>query len=507
MSDEPIRKKKAQTPIDSSLTGEFDFGSHMRAAADKKFEEGHSAISLSSHLRLPGISLKGKFVLQYLIGADVLPFNREINLQGKPGEGKSTAGWIISEMIKDNGGFTAIVETEDKTNVSQVEAILGMTKAEIDRKYNVFPRVKSTEAMLTKMTWCMEYFRDNAPRQHPCLLMVDSFSQPTSEKVKDQVKKDGVAATGFKDAQKAKTITDTAKATDDLLNAGPFIKILIHQEKIAIDTSGGNNWGGNAPPPEKSTVGGIGKDFKSSLTFGIEKKKRTNSVMDGSRTLHKWRGIKIGTGLDKRAIPVVIHDRMITPPNSEIPEGEDPVMHRYQKISVDWGYSLIKLFDEIFKGYNNDGISVAELKDITGLGLTGTKAWSSKFGIKQSEAVSWSAMGDFIQGDDEMIAKLQKIMHIDHHMPWDEMLKPRYNAQKKLKNSLLKMEKCKQVHEELKEAKGDRKVIAAVKKKMLAYESIAKKRAETIPPVPFYDPLPSTVVRKKSKPTVRRNNG
>ena len=68
---EPIRKKKAQTtPIDSSLTGEFDLSNHMRAEAEKKFEPGHGAIPLSDHLKLPGISLKGKLVLQYLVAND-----------------------------------------------------------------------------------------------------------------------------------------------------------------------------------------------------------------------------------------------------------------------------------------------------------------------------------------------------------------------------------------------------------------------------------------------------
>jgi hypothetical protein len=504
---EPIRKRKGKAPADlSQYTGEVDMGAELAKNMEKKFEAEHAPGKLSDLLVLPGLSLEGKFVFQYLLGTNVLPFNRQISLQGKPGEGKSTAGWIISEMVCQAGGFTAVVETEDKPNVDQIDAILSqITPEQYSNSYAVMKKNKTTELMLSKMSVAMKTFDETSNREVPGLLLVDSFSQPTSEKTKKQVEKDGVAATGFNDAQKAKVITDTFKAMADQLTKGPFIQILIHQEKTAIDTS--PNWGGNAPAPKASVVGGDGIQFKDSIAIGITKHGREDTVLNGSLQMHKWHGIKMSTGPDRRVVPVYVRDRLVHVPPHLVPEGEDPDTYQVRFIDIDWGHSLMKLIDNIYQGYNKDGISVAKVKEITKLGMTKTKAWSSKFGISQADAVSWSEMGDIIQNDEETVRALQDIMHIGRHEPWEKLIAPRRTARRKLRRTAGKLAYWTEEHVRLKEEKAPKQDIAYAKKRMDTYKKIADIRDENLPDIPYYDAPKTKVVRKPTGPSVRRTSG
>jgi hypothetical protein len=182
-----------------------------------------------------------------------------------------------------------------------------------------------------------------------------------------------------------------------------------------------------------------------------------------------------------------------------VPEGEDPESYRVQHIDFDWGYSLMKLLDNIYQGYNKDGISKDAVKKITGLDMTKTVAWSSKFGIKKEDALSWSEMGNLIQDNDEMIKELQDLMVISRkHIPWQELIKPRKTAVKKLRRTMAKMNYWAEEHATLKQEKAPKEEIAYAKKRADRYSDIANRRYENIPELPYYDPPPKKVARKPS---------
>jgi len=219
------------------------------------------------------------------------------------------------------------------------------------------------------------------------------MSNVTSEDSMQQTQSEGNASTGFTGARNANCWGEFLKQyVPTYISYLPYILVLVNHQKGKIAESAG---GGRESMVDRHTgSGGSHKDFNSSLTIEVSKKSTTMTTYsdpewpNAEKTPVTFLALKTGMGAAHRKCEVNVY--------SYREEGVKIISH-------DWDSALIDLlFGERTK------ISTTLAREVTGIENAGNTAyWCEPLGISKDEAVTKREMGQLLQQDKKMVARLR----------------------------------------------------------------------------------------------------
>lgn len=319
-------------------------------AAVKQF--GSSVTAWSDFLKSTyGVPIYNNLPLQYLVGVDVIPLGRMINVVGPWGVTKSSFSWYIATLFMRMSGIVLFLDGEGKSNESQTQAMVS-TYLELEKlksKWFHHNRADNLDQLLDYNVWYIKKCAEMGGKKTntPILLLNDSLGAITSEEAVDGRLNDEDVK-GFNAARNANKLKEDIQVFSSILRNIPVTGLYINHQKVKVSEGGGGR--PSYMPPIKSETGGEHQRFQYTWILELNQI-RTDKGIENQIPIFKITTKKNATG-PKR-------DRGIEVPYERLWRGSQ--VEGNELLWYDWNAALaMMLVDE--KLFDPD--KVAEVFDI-----------------------------------------------------------------------------------------------------------------------------------------------
>lgn len=364
---------------------------------------GVGSVSMSSHSALVGIAIPS-LAVQWLLGTNVLPLSRMMEITGAPECCKSTFMYEVMRWFLDAGGNVVLFETEAKDNAALRHGVFANDADRISRvtavpvtKYETWVKGVGAAAACYK-----KLFASGTP-QLPVLLCVDSLVAAPTEKMLTEVEKDGHTSADFPRLPKA--LSNDLRTFADMQDGQPFMFSFTNHIKQAINSGLGVQ--------EDYRLGGRGvayhETFSIKLSPAAKESRFTRANVTGRRL--KMSTMKNAIG-PRRDIEIVLYFRTVDNPyyDSESDMSEKYVL----QVDFDWGEVDMRFLASILSG-NRPGFSSekrAALMSLLDLNIvskqnSSTFVWSRVLDIPESDPVSFSEAGRILLNSAPLVRSVQ----------------------------------------------------------------------------------------------------
>jgi len=360
--------------------------------------------------------------MEWLIGANMFPLSKLIQIVGKTGSNKSSLGFEIMRWLSQLDGFGMLFDVENKYNALLAASFLGYPQNESEEVLGVIPCHSCTDWQ-TKLLRRTELFIDtmlkkskNNPKPcgdvFPIGLMVDSVVARLTEKAQDNVLERGYGDKKF--ADEAMSVTYFLKTYMSKLASMPFMLILINHLKLQKIEG--------TFAVEHKKGGGELIGFQEIIELELTKRRafelcatQDDEALDKGGNTIRIACTKNSFGATGREVEVdLVWSRKTV-------EGEVRQLSRWN-----WGATLI----DILQGYKQARAKrkIAELVDINGDPDKG-KYWSKRFKQTKETAVDKATLGNLISRDKTLKRALRRLLGIREYA----VIKPGISFAKQLK--------------------------------------------------------------------------
>jgi RecA/RadA recombinase len=334
---------------------------------------------------------------EYVITQDCFPLGLIFHLCGPPGSLKSALYFEMSRWFMNCGGGSVLQEVETKLSPDFPKSIIG---ADAENTL-VVNRCDSVEDWQQKLQhWVAQLKKDftgtkadpGPGRTVPVLFGVDTIMGKASYETQEKIRGDGYAGRAF--PVEALSINNFLKTFPQDIDQWPFAVVLSNHLKEAQDAQGNK---------VRSTSGGKAVNFQES--FELETRVRKSKIQCSD-----WEG---------RVISLKCYKNSFGPTGREAwtrvlwwDEYNEEKNEYEQKTIWDWGWATTRLLSTV------KGMEAARLKDMNfhiatpKVSDVENKAWSKTLGMKESDAVSWTEMGEMIHRDEDLMRKLRVALGI-----------------------------------------------------------------------------------------------
>jgi len=375
--DAPVKEKPVKTDC---------FQDQLFDAAVKQF--GSAVSGWDDFLKSTyGVPIHNNLPLQYLVGVDVIPLGRMINVVGPWGVTKSSFSWYLATLFMRFSGMVMFLDSEGKSNESQTRAMVS-TYLEMEKMHNKwFHHDKATtlDQLLDFNVWYIKQVSEMGGKaiNTPIMLLNDSLGAITSEEaVEGRMNDEDIK--GFSAARNASKLKEDIQVFASVLRNTPITGLYINHQKKVVDQNGGR---ASYLPALKSETGGEHQRFQYTWILELNQI-RTDKGIENQIPVFKITTKKNATG-PKR-------DKGIEVPYERLWRGEQ--VEGNELLWYDWNASLAMLLtdDKIM-----DLAEVAKVFDIT---CKGNRYSSKELGL---DKVMDREMGAAIHANPELVKRLQ----------------------------------------------------------------------------------------------------
>lgn len=399
-----MAKKKAEVWDDAAIDEYMDA---QRAARAVKAGYMNAAEVTASDigLHLPHLCLR------YLFQRTTYPLERVTILFGPPKGNKSTLLFWFYKLFYNNKGRYLHLETEDKD-----ASLLRLAMTDYDMKAGDGRACESMDTFQAELNNYIDWYKsvcEKGPgRRRPYIIGVDSLTAKMTEdaqKVMD--KNDGVATRRF--ADEARSLSDWFKDIPRKLQGWPLGLIAVNHDKPKP---------GHMPGQViHHTPGGSAPTYYATYRILVVKIK---SLPPNAANWQVNR-IKLSTessslGADRKAIEVELSFRVSGQKNS------DNEALRAQEVTWNWDKATTELLLKLaVDGKGGPGNAV---RDLVGISRVSGGYAAPSLGVKSSEPLSATAMGQLIEKSPELLEQLETALGIHQsrcfslELPFDEQL-------------------------------------------------------------------------------------
>jgi RecA/RadA recombinase len=367
--------------------------------ARKKFGDGAALTGSSSEFNITGIELPA-LCLRYLLNYNILPMSRIIGVAGAPASFKSSFGFEVLRWFMEIGGYTQLVETENKA--ADTKGFMGSFIG-----YGNLPKVKldsvdSIEDAQDRLSFMLSYYKDKCPKRDvPFCIVVDSLTGAPTRELMAMIDKTGHVERHYPACAYLWTFY-LKKLSSDLIGM-PITAIFTNHLKDKLQETSF----AFAEKP-KSKQGGVAQDFHSTHYLYFQ---RISDIRQANRqgALVSIKAEKCGTGPRGRKIEV--------PVLWTFDKGEDgnPV----QRTVWDWHAATARLLV-------SKHISTKE-KEAIDVECASNAYTSKRLGLKN---VSDTEMGQAVFEDKAYLKDICDAMGVGAGRPWESPVKPKTKKKK-----------------------------------------------------------------------------
>lgn len=384
---------------DTALDGLF---SSMRAQGQQELN-GPVSIGTESEANLVGLPLPA-LCLRYLLQSTVLPLSRIFQITGEEGSCKSG---LLYEMMRWHmvyGGGAVLAENEDKDSPELRNGILDYREDWIAR-------------MLVKQTHCLEAWQDvvstfialarkqqdaaDGPgRTIPICFGVDSLMATAPQEEIDLINKEGHASRGF--ALAANLIARYMRTMPERIQDYPLTVVGTNHLKPAVDRMG---------RPANNIPGG--KAVKFMETYELEMRRDSGADIDKL----EYGGIRVkiiarknSLGPSRKSITAELLWWFQPLDNGEF----------RQRFLWDWHTATVEMVNS-FETAPGKKTIYNHLRDITGIKVESKSqrlAYSEVLGIPKSDPQPYRTVGAALEGRDDILAEVNKVLGITPRRPF-----------------------------------------------------------------------------------------
>lgn len=360
--------------------------------------------------------------MEWLIGANMFPLSKLIQIVGKTGSNKSSLGFEILRWLSQLEGIGLLFDVENKYNALLAASFLGYPQSEAEEVLGIVECHSCTDWQ-TKLLRRTEMFIErmlkkskNNPKPcgdtFPIGLMVDSVVARLTEKAQE-----GVLERGYGDkkwADEAMSVTYFLKTYMTKLAATPFLLILINHLKLQKVEG--------TFAVEHKKGGGELIGFQEIIELELTRKRafelcatQADEALDKGGNTINIACTKNSFGATHREVTVdLVWSRKTV-------NGEVRQFSRWN-----WGAALI----DILQSYKQASAKrrLAEIVDITGDPDKG-KYWSKRLKLTKDTAVDKATLGNMISRDIPLKRELRKLLGIREYA----IVKPGISFRQQLK--------------------------------------------------------------------------
>lgn len=388
-------------------------------AAERKATGDPNIAALGESLEMV-IGIEVPMAIEWLLGANMLPLSRVIQIVGKTGSNKSALAFEIVRWFRKAYGISHLLDVETKYNALLASSIIGYFDKD-DQALGIEPCESCTDWQ-TKLLRATKYLyysmhgwdqstQNDVPEElrelkrnksfrpagdcFPAAMVVDSVVAKLTEGAQNKVEKDGFGSKKF--ADEALSITYFLKTYTKWLQRMPMSLVLINHLKI------------EKPEGQQYTVrkkgGGTLIDFQETIEFDMTK-------VDGNEVgnTDDSEGIRQGYNVIRVKCTKNSYSDTNREMNVEIrwkTKHEEGNARQYTY--WDWGGALV----DILKSYKQPGQAkrIAAIVDLSS-DAGGTKWWSKRLGVDAKKPVSKTEIGKLISADLKLRKQLRKLFGI-----------------------------------------------------------------------------------------------
>jgi len=221
-------------------------------------------------------------VLQWILGANIIPFQTVTEIAGEPGTMKTTLTYEIMKWCLEDQAWISFIDTEHKTSASMISSFL---KAHLDsiRYHNCYHTADWQNKIMGEV---LQYKKaiaeviDGTDLNVPFLLCIDSLYGSQSKQTVDKLNKEGDVSGAFA-ANVAKDISQFMPSLKGTLEDSWYMIVFTnHLKEVGIA-------GPQMPgmPKKKDTPGGFSPKFHASYRLQIRNhgdvKRYGNKIVTG----------------------------------------------------------------------------------------------------------------------------------------------------------------------------------------------------------------------------------
>lgn len=343
----------------------------------------------------PGILIPS-VAFQRLVGTNVIPLSRIIQLVGKEGSFKTTLSQEIIRWVLENGGVSSYIHTESK-NTDLCNALLRW-KYELMKRLQLFSAT-SYEDWLLYLRKLLSYYSsvmEESGSVFPFAICIDSVTAVATDKELTEAEAQGFCKAAFPEL--AKRLNIDLKGLPSQLGNVPGLVMFVNHAKPGV----------NSDPKIKDNIpGGRAIQFYSALTLEMTR------VGDITSTKQKGSRVRIQT---RKAVTAKTGLTMLV--DVLYWSEDDPIDNKksLQMCAFDWDKADIDFLTE----YGNDRGVGAEAKKrmeaITGLHVckkgVSAAVWSDVLGIPEDNPLPYHEAGIVFHNNNEVVSEVQKELGI-----------------------------------------------------------------------------------------------
>lgn len=394
-------------PRDAKPKVVTDFASALLDSAIKEFGSTHVKTYDDFLGSIYGVPIHNNLALQYLLGIDVIPLGRLINVVGPFGVTKSNFCWYLASLFLRYNGYVAFIDSERKGNPDQIHNLL-TTYLNLNQERSSWfswNQAETLDLLLDYNVWYIKKIEEAGGKKlnRPFMLLNDSLGSVTNE---ESVEKrfDSEDIKGFSAARNAAKLSEDMQVFGPRLFDLPAVGLFINHQKVKIAGEGQPARAAYLPPV-KSEKGGEHQRFAYTWIIELNPLRKDKVSHDGVVTqypCYKMTTKKNAMGSARPYIEV---------PYRYLWKGDK---EGSEFIWYDWNASLVLLLtdDKIF--------APSTVNKIIDIHSKGGKYSSDRLGISD---VSITEMGDAIHKDKALYEELQeKLLCIRRKPSFGELL-------------------------------------------------------------------------------------
>jgi RecA/RadA recombinase len=383
-------------PIDPMFCAVSD---NMRA----QFGSDH-CMNLDELIQTSGGFPLPSLALAYLLGGDVWPLSRFVELYGGEGSCKSAFLYELVRLVCCYRGVGNIVETENKATGPLFKSIVGKFADAHRKQVHLSPAETLQDSQRIVSGWfngasaiaeaAAAKARTEPQFRMPFICGIDSLLAAGSEGKLKKIEVDGAAQRSH--PEEALLISHFLQGLPKLLRRKPWCLVAINHYKPKKNDRG---------MIEESVPGGFAPKFYAGTRIRFEKVSEKNTVHHSGAKIRMY-CTKTTQGQKKRSINVEMKWR-----TERHPETGQSTQYTYW----DWNKATIEMllaqeaeFASLWKAIND----IVDLHK-----CSGARIWSRELGIPKDKPVSFAEAGRRLEGRNDLIRSLYPLLMITHY-PW-----------------------------------------------------------------------------------------
>lgn len=384
-------------PRDATPKKQLDFSQSLFDMAVKTFGTSHVKTYDDFLNSVYGVPIHKNLALQYLLGVDVIPLGRLINVVGPFGVTKSNFCWYLASLFLRYDGYIPFIDSERKGNPNQIHNLLNtyVNLPSESTHWFSWNQAETLDLLLDYNVFFIKKLEELGGKKigRPVLLLNDSLGSVTNEESVEK-RMDDEDIKGFSAARNAAKLSEDMQVFGPRLFDLPAVALFINHQKVKIATEGQPARAAYLPPV-KSEKGGEHQRFAYTYIIEINPLRKDKVSHDGVVTQYpcfKMTTKKNSLGSNRPYIEVPY--RYFWKGNNE---GEELIWY-------DWNASLIHLLtdEKIF--------SPSEVDKYVDIRSKGSKYSSEKLGLTD---VSITQLGAAIHDNEALCKDLQdKLLQI-----------------------------------------------------------------------------------------------